>query len=80
MKKLKPYEVNKVFFIASAVGFAIGLFGIAIESPILGGIGIAVMVGMMAFRIIFYRCPHCKAYLDRSTGDYCPYCGENVNK
>ena len=80
MKKMKPYQVNKAVFIVAISGFAVALFGIAIESMVLCGIGMIAMVGMMIFRVIFYRCPHCNAYLDRSTGDYCPYCGENVNK
>lgn len=33
----------------------------------------------LGIHLIFYRCPHCGKFLDRSTGDYCPYCGQQMD-
>lgn len=80
MKKLKPKNANLMFWIILIIGFVISFCGVPQETTALIVIGIAIMCAAMIFRFIFYRCPHCGKYLDRSTGQYCPYCREDVNK
>ena len=80
MKKLRPKKVNLIFGIALLAGAAAGFYGVFSEKTVLSCIGIAAMAGAVLFRFIFYRCPHCGKYLDRSTGRYCPYCREDVNE
>jgi rRNA maturation endonuclease Nob1 len=78
MKNLTPGQVH----IVSALIFIIGFLfvgGGALQKNALMGIGIVIMLGAVAFRFAFYRCPHCKRYLGRSMGSHCPYCGKDLN-
>ena len=29
--------------------------------------------------LLWIRCPHCGRHLDRNNGDYCQYCGEEID-
>ena len=41
----------------------------------------ALMIGVgLLFSLLLGRCPHCGKYLDRSSGDFCPYCGKKVGE
>ena len=80
MKKLKPQNVNRLVWIALIIGSIIAFCGVPKENSPLLGIGVGIMCIAIVFRLIFYRCPHCGKYLDRSTGQYCPYCRGNVNE
>lgn len=33
---------------------------------------------VVASKAFFYRCPHCRRYLYRVYGKYCPYCGKET--
>lgn len=48
------------------------------STPVLIVATVLLLVGAL-LHLIFYRCPFCHRYLHRSAGDYCPYCGENMN-
>jgi Uncharacterized Zn-finger containing protein len=80
MNSLGPKKVNVIFWITLLIGFIISFGGILSNIKTLMVIGFIVIITGVIFRFIFYRCPHCGKYLDRSTGEYCPYCGEKVNK
>ena len=80
MKKLKPKTVHRLCWLFLLIGAIIALCGIPVESNVFILIGLVVMCCTLIFRVIFYRCPHCGKYLDRSTGLYCPYCRGNVNE
>lgn len=80
MKKLKPKTVHRLCWLFLLIGAIIALCGIPVESNVFILIGLVVMCCALIFRVIFYRCPHCGKYLDRSTGQYCPYCRGNVNE
>lgn len=80
MKNLKPKKVQKYFWIFLILGALIGYAGVAAEIELLSFFGMLVIFLDIIFRVIFYRCPHCGRYLDRSTGEFCPYCGKNVNE
>lgn len=80
MKNLKPKDVNKYFMIALLLGFLIAMAGATTEIMFLIVIGIITMFASIPFKILFYKCPHCNKFLDRSTGEFCPYCGKKVNE
>ncbi len=80
MRRLKPKVVRRIFWIALATGVVIGYLGAWAECSPLINFGVAILVCLLPLSLIFYRCPHCGRHLDRSTGDFCPYCGENVNQ
>lgn len=80
MKKLTPKKVNVYSLIILAVGTIIAIAGVLSEQMLLSATGMAIMFGDIFFRLIFYRCPHCGKFLDRSAGDFCPYCGKDVNQ
>ena len=79
MKDLTPKKVNAIFILAILIGALIGFLGAYLEYTVLVFVGMAIMCMAVVLRVIFYRCPHCGKYLDRSTGQYCPYCGRDIN-
>lgn len=80
MKKLKPRDILKFSWIMIATGLIIGLVGALINIAAISFTGVGIMIISIILRLIFFRCPHCGKFLDRSTGDFCPDCGENVNE
>ena len=80
MKDLTPKKLRKVIGLIMCGAVAVGLIGAAADILILAVIGIVVMLLALLCHILFYRCPHCNAFLDRNTGEYCPHCGEKVNE
>jgi len=79
MKKLPPKKANRIAIASLGIGALIGAAGALSEVTGLVALGIFIMIASLFFRILTYRCPHCNAYLDRSTGDFCPYCGRDIN-
>ncbi len=79
MKDFNPKKINKINIALIGIGALIGVIGALSEFFVLAFFGMAVIVGSAVFRLIFYRCPYCSKYLDRSSGDYCPYCGKKIN-
>ena len=80
MKKLKPKDVQSIFMVGLIVGALTGFIGAFYEHAVLCCIGGVMMFGMVLFRVVCYRCPHCGKFLDRSTGPFCPHCGKEVNE
>lgn len=81
MKNLIPRKVAKIRTILLICGAIVAFLGVARnENLVLIFGGMAVMIASSIFHIIFYRCPHCGKFLDRSAGEYCPYCSKEVNK
>ena len=80
MKNLKPKNVNVIVWISFLIGAIVAFTGTFLDKTVIIVVGVIIVICSMIFRFIFYRCPYCGAYLDRSTGDYCPYCGEDVNE
>lgn len=78
---MKPQKVRKIQYLIFITGVIIAFLGILLsETTALMIIGIVVMFAAVIFHFIFYRCPHCGAFLDRSTGEFCPQCGRKVNE
>lgn len=80
MNRWKPRQVRKIMWILYGLGVLIALVGMALSSVPVMVIGLVVLVSGIVFYFLFYRCPHCGRYLDRSTGEFCPYCGARVNE
>ena len=80
MNKLSPKKVNELYIIILLAGAVITMIGAFTEKTVPSVIGIVVIFANIAFRLICYRCPHCGKYLDRSSGDFCPYCGKEINE
>ena len=57
-----------------------GCGGVLAEIHLLTTIGVVVMLCGLGFQLLFYRCPHCGKYLDRSTGPFCPHCGRSIDE
>lgn len=76
---MRPKQVNRLFFLILLAGAAIGVIGTLSEIAVVSIIGMVTMVGSLLFKVIFYRCPHCRRFLDRNTGDFCPYCGKELS-
>lgn len=79
MKKLKPQVVNLYYLIVVAVAIALAGIGALSNVKVFATIGLVLLIAAVVFRIIFYRCPYCHKYLGRRAGDYCPYCGKEMN-
>ena len=80
MRDWKPKQVRKVFWGIYGAGVLVALVGTALSSIWVLVIAGVIFVAGAVFDRILYCCPHCGMYLGRNTGDFCPYCGENVNE
>lgn len=80
MKKLLPKKIRAVFWIILLIGAVIGFIGAFSEMTSLIVAGMIIMLCSIVVYFVFYRCPHCGRFLDRSTGEYCPYCGKKINE
>ena len=76
-RKLKPKTVNSIYIFLLILGAAMAFAGLEFGKP-LTILGILMLIGNMMFRLICFRCPHCGRYLDRSSGEFCPYCGKTI--
>ena len=79
MKKLLPTQVRRIVWILIAVGGVVGMVGALGEIKPLMVLGVVILICGMGYHYLFYRCPYCGRFLDRSTGAFCPYCGRNMN-
>ena len=41
-------------------------------------IGVIVVLSCLIPAFLYNRCPYCKKYLGKSDGDFCPYCGKEI--
>lgn len=80
MNRLSPKKVNNLYIIILMASALIAFIGAFSEKTALSVIGVLAIFADIGFRLICYRCPHCGKYLDRSSGDFCPYCGKEVNE
>lgn len=81
LKDLVPRQIRKIALTGMGIGAAVAFLGVALGEVVpMILTGMAVIVVSIVFYLLMYHCPYCGRYLDRSTGDYCPYCSKNVNE
>ena len=80
MKKFLPKKIRAVVWIILLIGAVVGFIGVFSEIKALMIAGVITMLCAIIVHFTFYKCPHCGRFLDRSTGEYCPYCGKEINK
>lgn len=77
MNRNNPKIVRIIQSCILLLGLLVALLGVLLkEDTVLIVIGIVSMYGSIVYHFLFYRCPYCNAYLDRSRGEYCHYCGK----
>lgn len=80
MKRPKPKTVQKIFLVVILIGVMIGAAGAMTDIMPVCCCGMGIIIVGMILHIMLYRCPHCDAYLNKSTGAYCPHCGRRINE
>lgn len=76
---MKPKMALVYFSILVLIGTIVAARGAHIHSDLVVIVGFVFIFTAVVIHGIFYRCPHCKRYLDKSMGQYCPYCGERLD-
>ena len=71
--------VLAIFFTGIALGIIFAGIGVYSANKIFLHIGVGILAASFVFHIIFYRCPHCKRYLDKNYGAFCPKCGKPLD-
>ena len=80
MKKIPLKKVREIALLLFLLGFMVILAGAGFRLMPLILLGCLVLVGEIVFLAIFWRCPHCGGFLDRSGGLYCPHCGHMLDR
>ncbi len=75
---MRPKKVRRIFWLLILAAAAIGFAELELDSQKMPCVGVALLLAAVAFHFIFYRCPFCGGFLDRSTGNYCPHCGKDL--
>ena len=87
MEKLKellrklPFHIHLwITALSSVIGCVLTYFGSA--SIYIGVIGVAIILLTLVYSLLAFRCPHCDSYLHTRGRfpDYCPRCGEKLEK
>lgn len=76
MWKDSPRTVRKVADWLMLPGAVLGVFGVGYTVVMVAGV--LLMIAGLIIHFAYYRCPHCRRFLDRSTGAYCPHCGKKM--
>lgn len=72
--------VKIVTWVLLAVFLLLTVIASVIRSDALFNLAIVALMGMVVIELAFNRCPHCRAYVGRSGGKYCPQCGESLEE
>lgn len=78
MWKDSPRTVRKMVLRLSTAGAVLALGGALVQSALLIVAGLLLLIVALVLHFTYYRCPHCSRFLDRSDGEYCPYCGKKM--
>lgn len=76
---MRPRHLRWILLAILAVILLLAGLGFLLDSDPLLIACLVCMVAGLIFMAIFSRCPYCHHYLRYYTGDYCPFCGENMN-
>lgn len=77
---MKLKTINRLYIIILIIGALIAFAGAFAESTLLSAAGILIICADMVLRFILIRCPYCGRFLDRSSGGYCPHCGQSFDE
>ena len=80
MNRLTPRKARFCTVMILAAGLVVAVAGAMTAGMAVTLAGVVLEMGGLVFDIIFYRCPNCGKYLDRSYGDYCPHCGVEMER
>lgn len=80
MNRLTPRKARSCTVVILAAGLVVAVAGALTNGMAVTLAGVVLEMGGLVFDIIFYRCPNCGKYLDRSYGDYCPHCGVEMER
>lgn len=80
MKKLGPKKMRYAFLAVIFAGAFLGMISAATAQAWLAVCAVILLLSSCVLHYVFYRCPHCDAYLDRSWGEYCPHCGKKLEE
>ncbi len=77
---MKPFVARCIQYVALVLAVIL-CFGGAFAGPNYWLMGFGAVIGLAGTIIwgVFGRCPHCKEYLGRNLGEYCPRCGEKID-
>lgn len=79
MKRLPPHKVLWITYALFAAQIILLLIARLLTSVTAALAAIPLAVIMLVFHFLFYRCPHCGAYLGRNLPDgFCPRCGKKL--
>jgi len=79
MRSIPPKKARQIYLGVGAGALLIVLMGVVMQSTRVELVGAGIMVLDMIFHLITYHCPHCGRYLGRTWGDYCPFCGGDLD-
>jgi hypothetical protein len=79
MKRITLKRANQIFWSLFGIGIAVGALGCVCRGSAVAMVGVLFLLGAIFSRFLFYRCPHCNRYLDRSDGGFCPCCGKKLD-
>ena len=71
----KAHKLSMYICVAAAVVFFIGCW---LEMQALLFVGLGIIVIAFILSLVYYRCPHCGAYLGRSK-QTCKSCGQRLD-
>jgi len=78
--KIRPRVTRKITLITGVIGLLTVILGEYLyPESIMKQIGIGIVFVAVIIHIILYRCPHCRRFLSKSTGKYCPHCGKDMD-
>ncbi len=80
MKRIPLKKVRQIAAFLFVLGFVVILTGAGFRLIPLILLGCLALVGEIVFLFLFWRCPHCGGFLDRSCGLYCPHCGHMLDR
>lgn len=74
---MKPKAAEKLVILLALVGVVVMLFGYFI--PILWAVGAVIALFSILPNVLFYRCTYCGRMLGKTSGSFCPHCGERID-
>lgn len=75
---MKPKKARELTNTLLMTGIVVMLLGYVNEIFLM--IGAIVACSCLLPHFIFYKCPHCGRHLGRNEGEFCQYCGKQIDE